>query len=44
MKNVKSLVESWEMLENEAAVYAKNDNFEAADDTKCRADVLKKEF
>ena len=44
MKNVKSLVESWEMLENEAAVYAKNDNFEAADDTKRRTDVLKKEI
>ena len=44
MKNVKSFVESWEMLENEAALYAENDSFDAADDTQRRADVLKKEI
>ena len=32
------------MLENEAAVYAANDNFDAADDTQLRVDVLKKEI
>ena len=40
MKNVKSLELSWEMLENEAAVYAENENFDAADDTQRRTDVL----
>ena len=42
MKNVKSLVESWEMIENEAAVYVDNDNFDAAGDTQRRAEFLKK--
>ena len=32
------------MLENEAAIYAENENFDAADDTQRRADVLKKEI
>ena len=44
MKNVKSFVESWEMLENVAALYAENDNFDAGDDTQRRADVLKRKF
>ena len=44
MKNLKYLVESWEILENEATVYAEKDNFDAADDTKRRTDVLKKEI
>ena len=42
IKNMKSLVESWEILESEAAVYAENDNFDAADDTQRCTDVLKK--
>ena len=42
IKNVKSLVNSWEILEKEADVYAKNDNFDTANDTQFHADVLKR--
>ena len=43
-KNVKSFVESWEMFKNETALYAENENFDAEDDTQCRAYVLNKEI
>ena len=39
---MKSLVGSWEMLQNEAAVYAENENSDAADDNQHRAEILRK--
>ena len=44
MKNVKFLVESWEMLEDEAAVNAENDNFDAVDGIQPHAYVQKRKL